>query len=644
MLTPTQLVQEALTVGSPQISGDGKHIVYTLGYLDSETQETRSDLWLMNADGSENRQITREDEKVGSPVWSPDDRAIAYVGTRDGEHSIRLLSLEGGDSRPLVTHDKAPSSLAWNPDGTHIAYSLVVDPESATSTNTERKNPPVRATSRLDYKLDGRGYLNELRNQLYVLEVESGEATQLSSEFKDHTFPVWNPNGSEIAVTVKGSDADAGTSVIQLFPLAGGEPKEIGWPRGSVGVYSWSPDSSQILFTGHPEHSPQHEFWRYITATGEIIQATDGLDFQPEAGYPTASSPSHPVWIDDDTVIVNASFQGMTSLFGLDVTDGVDVQITIWKGTHSGISTDNANTTLVQAYNSPETPSRLVKVDIETREVTTLLDPNADWLSPDSIPTVELVTVERGDKSIDAWVYLPPNLDTSAKYPVILNIHGGPHNHHGFNWNAPSQLMGAAGNIVIAPNPRGSGSYGREFAESVWGDWGGEDWQDDLAILDLVLERDYADETRTGIYGYSYGGFMASWAIGHTDRFKAAVVGAPVYDFKSFFGTSDIGHFWCEIQFGGDVFDPAQYEKVMERSPSTHIRNAVTPTLILQGEADDRCPVGQAEELFVALKKLNVETELVRYPGCSHLMLGSGPAEYKIDYHTRVIEWFAERL
>lgn len=643
MLTPTKLILETQTIDSPQISGDGEHIVYTLGYTDSSTKKKRSDLWLMKSDGSENRQITWDDEQVSSPVWSPDDESIAFVSARDGEHSIRLLSLEGGEAQPLVTHTESPTALAWSSDGAHIAYTLKVDPENPTGAKREKDTtPPVRSTTRLDYKQDGRGYLNNVRTQLFVLDMATKESWQLTSELKDHTSPNWSRDSKEIAIKV--SDQNGMRSVLKLIPLEGGEPKEIGWPEGIIGLYSWSPDGSQILFTGYPTNSPQHEFWRYITETGEVIQATDGLDFQPESGYPTASSPSQPVWIDDDKVIVNSSFQGMTSLFGLDVTDGVDVQITIWQGTHSGLSTDNANTTIVQEYSSPETPSRLVKVDIHSRKVTTLLDPNESWLSEDMLPDVELVSIERSDKQIDAWVYLPPNMNAQQKYPVVLNIHGGPHNHHGFNWNAPSQLMAAAGNIVIAPNPRGSGSYGREFAEAVWGDWGGEDWQEILAILDTVLERDYADADRCGIYGYSFGGFMASWAIGHTDRFKASIVGAPVYNFHSFFGTSDIGHVWCETQFGGDVFDPEQAPAIMERSPSTHIRNAVTPTLILQGEEDHRCPVGQSEELFVALKKLDVETEMVRYPGGSHLMLGSGPAEHKIDYHSRVIEWFGARL
>lgn len=643
MLTPTKLLLESQSIGSPQISGDGQHIVYTLGYIDSASRKSRSDLWLMKSDGGDNRRITWEDDSVSSPIWSPDDQAIAYVASNNGEYTIRLMSLEGGESQPLVTHANSPMALAWSLDGASIAYTLKVDPDNPTGARpAENSAPPVRTTTRLDYKQDNRGYLNDVRHQLHMLDVKSRESRQISKAFKDHDFPQWSPDSSTIAVKV--SDQNGMHNVLQLFSLEGGEPCEIGWPEGSIGVYSWSPDGSQILFSGYPTRSPQDEFWRYIVATETVVQATDGLDFSPESGYPTLGSPAQPVWIDDDKVIINAGFQGMTSLFGLDVTDGVDLQITIWKGAHSGLSTDRANTTLVQTVSSTESPSRLVKVDLQSHAVTTLLDPNAELLPLDSLPHVEHITVDRGDKQIDAWVYHPVGMDIEQKYPVILDIHGGPHGNHGYTWNAGAQLLAAAGNIVIAPNPRGSGTYGREFAEAVWGDWGGEDWQDNQAVLDFVLDRDYADANRCGIYGYSYGGFMTSWAIGHTDRFKAAVVGAPVYNFYSFYGTSDIGHVWTETQWGGDVFDPQQAPAILAHSPRTHIRNAVTPTLILHGEEDHRCPIGQGEELFVALKKLNIETEFVRYPGGAHLMMRSGPVDHKIDFHTRVIEWFGERL
>lgn len=641
MIIPELLVLETKSVAGPKISPNGEQIVYTLGYTDPEARVGHSDLWLMATDGSENRQLSWDYDRVSSPVWRPDGLAIAFVASHGSEHSIRLLEMDGGESRHIVTHSNPPMALAWSPDGEELAYTLKVDPENPNGEKPSRPSP-VRATTRLDYKQDGRGFLDNARHQLQVVDITTGEVRQLSTAYNDHDFPQWSPDGSTISVKVSSQNGMQNT--IHLFPRNGGEPTVIGWEAGVIGVWSYSPDGSQILFSGYPTNSPQHEFYRYIVASGEVVQSTENLDFTPEAGYPTVGGPAQPVWIDDDKVIINAHFQGMTSLFALDVTDGVDLQITIWEAAHSGLSVDNANSTIVQTAASPEGPSRLVAVDLQSHHVTTLLDPNEELLPRESLAQVEQISIERAGERIDAWVNLPADFVSSNQYPVILDIHGGPHGNHGFTWQASAQMLASAGYIVVCPNPRGSGTYGREFAESVWGDWGGGDWQDILAVLDHVLEREYTDAKRCGIMGYSYGGYMTSWAIGQTNRFKAAVVGAPVFNFASFFGTSDIGHCWAEIQWQGSPWDPADCERVMAHSPSAQIANAVTPTLILHGEADDRCPIGQGEELFVALKRNGVETEFVRYPGGSHLMLRFAPAEYRIDYLRRVRDWFDRYL
>jgi dipeptidyl aminopeptidase/acylaminoacyl peptidase len=225
---------------------------------------------------------------------------------------------------------------------------------------------------------------------------------------------------------------------------------------------------------------------------------------------------------------------------------------------------------------------------------------------------------------------------------VVLDVHGGPHGNFGYSFGKGAAVLAGTGIIVVSSNPRGSGTYGRRFANLVRGDWGGGDWLDVQAALDAVLERPWADADRTGIMGYSYGGFMTAWALGHTDRFRAAVCGAPVFDLESFYGTSDIGHVWGAFQWGGEL--PEHRPWLVEHSPSTHIHNATTPTLIVHGEQDHRCPIGQGEQMFTALSRQGVEVEFVRYPGGAHLMLHSGPNEHKLDYYQRIVAWFSERL
>jgi dipeptidyl aminopeptidase/acylaminoacyl peptidase len=199
-------------------------------------------------------------------------------------------------------------------------------------------------------------------------------------------------------------------------------------------------------------------------------------------------------------------------------------------------------------------------------------------------------------------------------------------------------MLVSNGFLVVFANPRGSSSYGRRFTQQVVGDWGGEDFQDLMAVVDEVLTRPYADPERTGIFGYSYGGFMTSWTIGHTDRFKAAVCGAPVFDLESQYGTSDIGHVWGALQWEGKPHESRDWYTA--HSPATFAHRATTPTLILHAEGDIRCPIGQGEQMYATLKAAGCETEFVRYPGGSHLFLWGGEPTYVEDFFRRTLDWF----
>ena len=225
---------------------------------------------------------------------------------------------------------------------------------------------------------------------------------------------------------------------------------------------------------------------------------------------------------------------------------------------------------------------------------------------------------------------------------MVLDVHGGPHGYYGYGFNAVQQALAAQGFLVVFSNPRGSGSYGRDFAHRVRFDWGGEDYLDLMAVIDSVLERPYADANRTGICGYSYGGYMTAWTIGHTQRFQAAVCGAPCFDLESMYGTSDISHAWGRHQWGGTPHEAS--EAYAAHSPSTFAHRATTPTLIMQGEADERCPIGQGEQMFVALKQAGCEVEFARYPGGSHAMLRVGPPSHRADFISRVVGWFEDHL
>ncbi|HYH11612.1 MAG TPA: S9 family peptidase [Thermomicrobiales bacterium] len=632
-LTPDTLLTRMQTASAPALSPDGTEVVYVVSRVDTGTMTSVSHLWLMDLATGDTSQLTRTGTSNGAPAWSPDGRRIAFISNRTGagRHVLCIIDRSGGEAAEIETFAAKPVSVTWHPEG--IALAVVV-PMGKTDPSAPR------VITRIDYKQDNRGLINDERQQVMLVWPDRGETRQLTDEPFDHVWPQWSPDGRRIAV--KQSRQNGMASQLLILDDEGDELKRIGVADGTVGTWAWSPDGGTILFDGTEVPSPQTDYYRYDVASGEVTKITDDAGFASVSGFPTISGPDQPVWRDDRKVLIHGLREGASGIWELDVQSGEYARQVWWNATHGGFSADTSGQRIVQTVSSLETNGELVLVDMvaeETRRLTHLNDALFEALP---LAKNEKITVERDGWPIDAWVLKPANFDENGSYPVILDVHGGPHGNYGFSFNAGAQLMAAAGFVVVASNPRGSGTYGRVFAEAVHGDWGGEDWKDLQAVLDKVLENPWADTDRTGIYGYSYGGFMTSWAIGQTDRFKAAVCGAPVFNLRSFYGTSDIGHVWAPTQWGGDIAEIEEF--LTQRSPSTWIHRATTPTLIVHGEEDHRCPIGQGEEMFVALKKAGCEVEFVRYPGGSHLMLRGAPLSHRLDYYDRVIAWFRTYL
>jgi len=642
-ITPERAIRGLRSAGTPRISPDGTRIVFSLGEVSRDSDKSSSQLWVVDTDGGNARQLTWTGESHSSPDWSPDGRYLAYVSRRDGDrpNAICVLPTKGGESRELTRHAASPGGLTWSADGSTIAYTVAVDPDNRDETPHPDDAPPaVRAVRRIDYKQDNRGYLNDVRLQVMIVDVATGQTRQVTEDLVDHNDPRWSPDGELLAVKVpnrNGMHAQLG-----IVTLATGETILVGPEDGSIGTWAWSRDGAFILFDGDDQNSAQTDYFRYEIASGALHRLTDDLHFLPESGFPTISSPAQPIWIDDTTALIHGTQAGRSGLWTIDARSGAVSEVVRWDATHAGLYIDREGRYVVQSRSSMTSTGEIVVFDRETGQTSEITSFNAAFFEESPPARWEHVTIERHGEAIDSWLFKPADFDPERSYPVVLDVHGGPHGSYGHGFNVGAQVLASAGILVIASNPRGSSSYGRRFANLVRGDWGGEDWLDLQAVLDEVLKRNYADESRTGIYGYSYGGYMTSWAIGQTNRFKAAVCGAPVFDLESFYGTSDIGHEFGEIQWGGDP--AARRDWMVERSPSTHAHRATTPTLIVHGEADERCPIGQGEQMFVALKKAGVEVEFVRYPGGSHLMLRGGPTAHKVDYYTRVLGWFRHYL
>ncbi|MDP9372649.1 MAG: S9 family peptidase [Chloroflexota bacterium] len=647
-LSPESLVYDLTPASDPQLSPDGTRILYTRSGADRESRKAGSQLWLCSVEGGEGRRLTWSGERNGGGRWSPDGKQIAFVSDRVKKSGIFVMPADGaGEARELTRHGQAVSDLAWSPDGRRIAYTTQVDPE-----NPDEEEPPegaaprVRVTRRIDYKQDVRGYLGDARSQVFVVDVESGERRQLTREPVDHFFPQWSPDGRRLAVQAPRLNGMRSQLGLVAVDAEGGdgreEMKRIGPPDGVVGVWSWSPSGERILFAGDTQLTYQLDLFVYDVAAETVRRLTDDLQVLPAAGFGSVIPPSQPVWLDDRQVLLHAVRAGASGLHVVDSETGSIEPVHGWGAIHLGLSADRARRRVVQSRSGFEEFGEIATFDLASAAPRVVTAINAPVLRERPPAAWERFEVRRGDLAIEVWLLKPPGFDPTRRYPLILDVHGGPNGFYGYNFNAVQQCLATNGFLVVIANPRGSSSYGRDFTLRVLRDWGGEDYRDLMAVVDAALERPYADPERTGIYGYSYGGYMTSWTIGQTDRFRAAVCGAPVFDLESFFGTSDIGHTFGAQQFGAAPHeDRAWYDA---HSPSNFAHRVRTPTLIVHGEADERCPIGQGEQLFIALKEAGCEVEFARYPGGSHLFVNLGPPAHREDYLGRILAWFKSHL
>jgi dipeptidyl aminopeptidase/acylaminoacyl peptidase len=400
--------------------------------------------------------------------------------------------------------------------------------------------------------------------------------------------------------------------------------------------WSWSLDGAVVIYAADPDQTLQPDYFLYDVATDGTSRITDDPGFVPTA------PPPPPVWLDSDRVLVEAQRAGASELVVLHLRTGVTETLLRSEARHTSLSVDLRRAVAVQAEASPTSYGEISVVDLSSRARTTVTRNNTELLGECPPALWERFQVTADGGPIDAWMLKPAHFDPAKKYPVVLDVHGGPTGHYGSNFMTVQQCLASHGFLVVYANCRGSSSYGREFARANIRDWGGGDFRDYMAVVDAVLENDFADGERTGIYGYSYGGYMTAWTIGQTHRFAAAVCGAPLFDLESYWGTSDVGHRGLEKYAGG----PPHLERdwYAEHSPSSLAHLATTPTLVIQGEEDHRCPIGQGQQMFVALRRVGCEAELALYPGSSHLFLFDGAPAARHDFLTRILDWFSEHL
>ncbi len=651
-ITP-DLVYHIKTAGDPALSPDGTSLAYTLGWVDPHSLNSRSRIVVMELATGSCKEFTRG-EKDSTPKFSPDGRQLAFLRS-DGNVPAQVWTMgaDGGEARQVTHLAKGVFDYAWSPDGMNMTVCADVDPETGDAPagpDGAPQVPHVTIVRRVRYRYDTLGWRGDSHFHLFVLDLGTRETRQITDGDWDDTAPAWSPDGTQIAfISGRRDDRDfLALSEAYTVPAAGGKAKLRSEGLFSIGALTWSPDGQQLVVVGSdaPEGMVQWQGWLYVLEDEQKPRKLTDDTIKPYLGFPSVMRPATLCWTDDGRIIYLGERKGESFLFQSPAGDGFQTPSrggpseTIWGGSclSTGLTLDQRASGAVVTASFAGSPGDLYAIDLATGQSKQMSDHNGPYMKEHPAARLEKFSFERAGFEIECRLLFPPEFDAARTYPLVLDIHGGPNGAFYDSFVPAQQVLATAGYLVLAVNPRGSSTYGTDFMMAVLGDWGGEDYQDLMAAVDNLCQRPYVDPARLGIHGYSYGGYMASWTVGHTSRFKAAVVGAPCINLHSMYGTSDIGISFGEAQWGGPIADAA--DKMLDRSPITHAAEVDTPVLLLHGEADARCPIGQSEEYFTVLKRLGKEVEFVRFPGCSHLFPRMGHPKMRQEYLTRTLGWF----
>ena len=644
-------------VGSPAVSPDGKKIAYTVGVVDKATNRTNTQIFIMSADGSDQKQITSGSASSSGPVWSPNGKRIAFVS--GGQ--IWTMKPDGDDKDQITKISTGASGPVWSPNGKWIAFSSEVYPECATDecnrTEDEKaENSKVKAhvSTRLLYR-HWVEWRDRKRTHVFIVDSDGGSARDVTpGDFDSPPYSAstgndfaFSPDNSSIVYLRNPDKVEAVSTNSDIYTanLNGGNPKNVtagmnGYDTSPV----YSPNGKYILFLSQATPGFESDRWRimrYNTSNGEIVELTQGFDQQ--ASNITLSP-------DGKTIYFTANFNGHNPIFSVPVEPDFRLRIAthvkpvvdnVYAG-NLGLSDNGRQIVFTSSSNAQ--PAEIFSASTDKGDVRQLTHVNDAAMAAFKLRSAEDFEWMGAIKKAHGFLLKPANFDSSKRYPLIVLIHGGPQGAWGDNWGYRwnPQIFANRGYVVFMPNPRGSTGYGQAYVNDVSGDWGGKAYRDIMNGVAAVSKLGYINKNEIGAAGASYGGYMVDWILGHNNdprfKFKAFVSHAGVYNLESMAGATE--ELWfVRWEFKGMPWDnPTLYNRW---SPHKFAKNFNTPTLVTAGELDYRVPVDQSLQLFTALQLHNVDSKLIVFPDEGHWILKPQNSEF---WYGQVMDWFDKHL
>jgi dipeptidyl aminopeptidase/acylaminoacyl peptidase len=632
----------------PEISPDGTRIAYVRRSFDVKTDTRRGAIWLVDRDGGSHRPLAGGAGSQGSPRWSPEGARLAFVASDGDGAQIHLHWFKDGVTARVTNLLEAPSNLAWSPDGRQLGFVMRVPAKQEPLKVKLLEAPkdakwaePLKAINRMVYRADGEGYLPDAFGQIFIVPADGGTPRQLTDGAFDHDDLAWSADGSEILVSAnrhENADLEPNDSEIYAVDVATGAIRALTKRFGPDAQPAASPDGKYVAYIGYDDRYQGYQRARlYLLRrdNGEIRELAADLDRDVE----------RPAWSRDGRrIYFQYDDQGTTRIAEADLSGRIanlvdDLGGEGWSRPYGGASFSVARDGTI-AYSANDNYD-LAAVGVydggKARRLTKL---NEDLLPLRELGQVEEIwsTTPVDGRRVQSWLIRPPGYDALKKYPLVLEIHGGPHTNYGPRFTAELQLYAASGYNVLFSNPRGSTSYGEEFGNLIHHAYPGRDFDDLMSAVDAAIARGGVDANRLFVTGGSGGGVLTAWIVGTTDRFRAAAVQKPVVNWASFALTADLPNFFYKYWFPAPPWE--DYEAYWQRSPLSRVGNVKTPTMVVTGELDYRTPISESEQYYQALRIRGIDTLLVRVPGAPHA-LDQRPSQLaaRIAY---ILAWFAK--